>query len=288
MGLEHGFAAWLVLRALAGVGSAWVLVFSSAWCLERLAPVRRPVLNGVVFAGVGTGIAVAGGFCLVLMHAGASSRQAWIGLGAIALAGTAVIWRTFGTADDVREDEGMPSTGHGRRWHADSVRLVLCYGAFGFGYIIPATFLPVMARQVVHDPSVFGWAWPVFGTAAAVSPPTAAVWGRRVGNRRLWMLGHLVLAVGVALPVSWPAIGGIMIGAFLVGGTFMVINLAGMPEARAVAGPDATGLMAGKTPGLLTRPVNRAIVVGFLGGGRPGVSQTPLSTGKDTRQLQSH
>jgi len=32
-----------------------------------------------------------------------------------------------------------------------------------------------------------------------------------------------------------------MIGAFLVGGTFMVITLAGMQEARAVAGPHATG-----------------------------------------------
>ena len=277
MGLEHGFAAWLVLRALAGVGSAWVLVFSSAWCLERLAPVRRPVLNGVVFAGVGTGIAVAGGFCLVLMHAGASSRQAWIGLGAIALAGTAVIWRTFGTADDVREDEGMPSTGHGRRWHADSVRLVLCYGAFGFGYIIPATFLPVMARQVVHDPSVFGWAWPVFGIAAAVSPPTAAVWGRRVGNRRLWMLGHLVLAVGVALPVSWPAIGGIMIGAFLVGGTFMVITLAGMQEARAVAGPDATGLMAGMTSAFATGQIIGPMLVSSVVGADADFSKPLLA-----------
>src|SRR5437879_7926172 len=74
MGFEHGFAAWVVLRALAGVGSAWVLIFSSAWCL---ASVRRPLLNGVVFAGVGTGIAVAGGFCLVLMQEGASSRQVW-------------------------------------------------------------------------------------------------------------------------------------------------------------------------------------------------------------------
>ena len=30
--------------------------------------------------------------------------------------------------------------------------LVLCYGAFGFGYIVPATFLPAMAQQLVPDP----------------------------------------------------------------------------------------------------------------------------------------
>jgi len=251
MGLEHRFAAWVVLRALAGIGSAWVLVFASAWCLERLAPVRRPLLNGVVFAGVGTGIAVAGGSCLVLMQASASSAQAWIGLGTLALVGTAAVWRAFGAdagADaDTGTNEGRHPTTRGHQWDADSVRLVLCYGAFGFGYIVPATFLPVMARRLVHDPSVFGWSWPVFGAAALVSPLAAAAWARRVGHRRLWMLSHLVMALGVAFPILWPVIGGVMIAALLVGGTFMVITLAGMQEARAVAGPRATGLMAAMT-----------------------------------------
>src|SRR5207244_4265224 len=115
-----------------------------------------------------------------------------------------------------------------------------------------------------------------FGTAAAVSPPTAAVWGRRVGNRRLWMLGHLVLAVGVALPVSWPAIGGIMIGAFLVGGTFMVITLAGMQEARAVAGPDATGLMAGMTAAFGTGQIAGPMLVSSTVGADANLSHPLL------------
>ena len=110
MGLEHRFAAWVALRWLAGVGSAWVLVFASAWCLERLAPARRPLLNGAVFAGVGTGIAVAGGACLVLMQAGASSAQAWTSLGVLSLAGTAVIWRAFGADADAGVSEGRPVT----------------------------------------------------------------------------------------------------------------------------------------------------------------------------------
>ena len=266
MGLEHRFAAWVALRWLAGVGSAWVLVFASAWCLERLAPARRPLLNGAVFAGVGTGIAVAGGACLVLMQAGASSAQAWTSLGVLSLAGTAVIWRAFGADADAGVSEGRPVTARGLSLDADSRRLVLCYGAFGFGYIVPATFLPVMARQVVSDPSVFGWSWPVFGAAAAVSPLAAALWGRLFGNRRLWMLAHLVMALGVALPVAWPAIGGIMVAALLVGGTFMVITLAGMQEARAVAGPRATGLMATMTSafalGQIIGPVSVSYLVG--------------------------
>jgi len=266
MGPEHRFAAWIVLRALAGIGSAWALVFALTWCLERLATVRRPLLNGAVFAGVGTGIAVAGGVCLVLMEASASSAQAWISLGVVSLAGTAVIWPTLGADDGEGVGDGRRSPARRQRGDADSVRLVLCYGAFGFGYIIPATFLPVMARQMVHDPSVFGWSWPVFGAAAALSPLAAAVWARRVGNRHLWILGQLVMALGVALPVSWPAIGGVMVAALAVGGTFMAITLVGMQEARAVAGPHATGLMAGMTAAFGTGQIAGPLLVSALVG----------------------
>lgn len=46
----------------------------------------------------------------------------------------------------------------------------VCYGLFGYGYIIPATFLPALARGHIDDPVMFGWIWPLFGTAAALSP----------------------------------------------------------------------------------------------------------------------
>lgn len=244
MGLVDRFAAWIVLRALAGVANAWVQVFVFAWCLEKLAAVRRPLLGGVVCAGVGTGISVAGGFCLALMQAGTSAARAWTGLAVISLVATAAIWHVFGQDDAATAAEDRRPQARGRPCDADSLRLVLCFGASGFGYIIPATFLPAMARQLIPDPLVFGWSWPVFGAAAAAAPLAAAGWARRLGNRRLWVLSHLVMAFGVALPVWWPAIGGIMVAALLVGATFMVNAMTGMQEARAVAGPRATGLMA--------------------------------------------
>jgi len=273
MGLEDGFVIWLVLRALAGVASAWVLVFVSAWCLQRLAALRAPALGGTVFAGVGTGIAAAGALCLALMHATASSAQAWIGLGILSLAFTAAVWPVFG--DGASSGSPARSGESGLRWDAESVRLVLCYGAFGFGYIIPATFLPVMAKQAIQDPAVFGWSWPVFGAAAAVSTLAAAVLPRFVADRRLWSLSQLVMALGVALPVFWPGVVGIMLAALLVGGTFMVITMAGMQEARLVAGEHARALMAAMTSafalGQIAGPLSVSLVVRTDGGFAPAL-----------------
>jgi MFS family permease len=246
MGVTSELALWLLLRAAAGVASALVLIHASAWSLERLMAAHRPQLSGIVFGGVGTGIALAGGTCLVLMHAKSSSAQAWIVLGVLSLALTGVVWRTFSPqADGVRK--AATPVRPAFDWNRESLRLVLCYGVFGFGYIIPATFLPVMARQAIHDPLVFGWSWPIFGTAALVSTLVAGALPQSLGNRRLWTGSQLLMAIGVALPVVWPGIAGIMLAALLVGGTFMVTTMVAIREGREVGGPNATGLIAAMT-----------------------------------------
>lgn len=271
MGVTQGLWTWLVLRAAAGVASAWVLVFASAWCLGRLGAAGRPALGGVVFAGVGTGLAVAGGVCLALMAAGAGSTQAWRTLGGVALVGTLATWRRLDGPGEATPPAGPGARRPARRVGLDSVLVVLSYGIFGFGYIIPATFVPAMARELVPDPLVFGWAWPAFGAAAAASTLAAARVGRLLGgNRRLWAASSLVMAAGVLLPVGWPAIGGLMVAALLVGSTFMVNTMSGMQEARALGGSHATTLMAVMTAAFAGGQIAGPLVVGYavgLGGG---------------------
>jgi MFS family permease len=266
MGFEHRFSGWVVLRLLAGVASAWVLIAVSAWALAELTPLRRPVLSSTVFAGVGAGIAAAGSLCLLVTYRRATSAQAWIALGVLAFVVTAVTWPVFGRGGQTSSLDTGRSPSNRHRWNSESIRLVLCYGAFGFGYIIPATFLPVMARQAVHDPWIFGWAWPVFGLAAAVSTFSGALSRRIGGNRRLWTISQFIMALGVSLPVFLPSLAGIMLAALFVGGTFMVNTMAGMQEARAAAGADATPLMAAMTAAFALGQITGPILVSSAAG----------------------
>lgn len=235
MGWPLPFAAWAVLRLLAGVASAWVLISVSAWCLESLAGYRRPFLNSLVFAGVGTGIAIAGLMCLGLIQAQAASPMAWTTMGLLSFAVTVVVWRFFRRPPPV-EHTGSAAPHDGFRWDAPALRLVLCYGVFGFGYIIPATFLPVMARNALQGSPLFGWSWPVFGLAAALSTLSVAFLVKRMGNRRVWMFSQFVMAAGVALPVFSLGLLPVFIAALCVGGTFMVVTLAALQEGKRVAG----------------------------------------------------
>ncbi|MEO7051374.1 MAG: YbfB/YjiJ family MFS transporter [Rhodanobacter sp.] len=243
MGLTHAFALWMMLRLTAGVASAWVLVHVSAWALEHLHALQRADAGGLVFAGVGIGIAGAGLLCLGLMTVSVDADHTWQWFGAAALLLTAFVWSAFHGRPSSTETAASAALPH-VIWNRDRVRVALCYAALGFGYIIPATFLSAMAHRYVSSPIVFGLAWPVFGTAAALSTWVVARWLHAMDNRKLWAGSYVLMAFGVALPVAWPGLPAILIAALLVGGTFMVVTMAGLREARMIAPQSATAFIA--------------------------------------------
>jgi len=229
MGFVDSLLVWTLLRGFAGVASAWLLVHVSAWCLERLAPLGRPALNGTVYAGVGAGSVVAGLVCLVLLQFEVEARHAWIALGLFALVFGVLLAPVFTAHKAERRSDRS-------RLDAHAWRLIACYGAFGFGYIIPATFIAAFARETLADPLRYGWAWPMFGLAAAASTLAVAPLVRRLGDRGVWIAGHVVMAAGVAAPLAFAGMAGIALSALAVGATFMVVTMTGLQAGRALGG----------------------------------------------------
>ena len=241
---------WVALRFVAGVLSAWTLVATSAWGLGWLASLGRPHLAGAVFAGVGLGIAGAGLFCLVAADPHVPSLRMWVQLagwaGIATLFPLLVVWILPGS---VARPAELPAGQAPRKTPVRTAGLVACYTLFGFGYILPATYLPALARQLVDDPQVFGLAWPLFGLAAAVSTIVVS-WCLQNANRlRVWAASHLLMVVGVLLPCVWTSLPSVTIAALLVGGTFMVITMLAMQEARARAEGNATLVLGRMTAG---------------------------------------
>lgn len=245
MAFTSDFVAWIFLRALPGFASAWVLVYVSAWALDRLATAGRPDLGGVVYAGVGAGIVLAGTACIALWQAQRVSSDAWLILGLASAAVTALLWPVAGGGHAA--PAAAPGMNSSPRGIPDFWRLVLCYGACGIGYVIPATFLPVMAKSIISEPLWFGLAWPVFGTAAIVSTLLAARLTQRFSYRSVWAAGTLVMGIGVLAPLAVPGLSGIVVAALAVGGTFMVTTMVGFQEARRVAHAHTRMLIAAMT-----------------------------------------
>lgn len=252
--------AWL-LRGGAGVCSAWVLVGASSWCLRELALQGQAARGGWLYVGVGLGITAAGLAAWVGGHQ--ASAVLWVELALLATGGMAIVlWLLRAGQDDpvapAAAAEAVAPRGR-------QVLLVWAYGSFGFGYIVPATFLPVMARQQVDDPRIFGLAWPLFGLAAALSVLLAARWCAHWPRRRLWGIAQAVMALGAALPLVSRAPVALAAAAVLVGGTFMVTTMAGLQLAREIEPAAPMGLLARLTSAFAAGQIAGPLLVRLAG-----------------------
>ena len=247
MGVLHGFTIWGIFRTAAGVMSAWTFVFASGWGLRRLAETGAPKLGGVIFTGPGIGIAVTGLLGGVIGRWG--SDVAWIACGVVALVLSAVIWRVFddghhasatapGAAAAASPGAGLsPAAASDARW------LVLLYGLAGFGYIITATFLPVIARQAFPGSALADLFWPLFGLAVIPGALIGARAPARWDNRLLLAAGYTMQALGGGVSVAWPTIAGFAMGSLLLGLPFTAITLFAVRDARRLRGNAAAGLI---------------------------------------------
>jgi hypothetical protein len=240
--------AWPPLRFLSGVISAAGFVYTAGWCLGRLEELGTPSLGGIIFTGPGAGIALSGGAGYLISLGGGSSTVTWIGFGVLSGLLTAVVWRIFSDGTHVaHKATANLNTGPSARtplWTAQSMLLTLAYGLAGFGYIITATFLPVIAREVLPGSMWIDLFWPIFGLAVMAGALLTQRVPMRIDRRLLLVICYLVQAVGVIASLLLPSIGGFILGSLLVGMPFTAITLFAMQEVRRLAPGHVTGFMA--------------------------------------------
>nr|WP_233881075.1 YbfB/YjiJ family MFS transporter [Paraburkholderia flagellata] len=246
MGLTQQFWIWAVVRFLAGAVSAWTFVFASQWGLRRLAQLGANEWGGVIYTGPGVGIIATGLF--VSAAGGLGARPGWLGFGLISALLAVVVWSTFG--EDMRAlaprtaastTASVAQERDGRR--ADAFWLVLLYGVPGFGYIITATFLPVIARHALPGSAWPDLFWPMLGAALIAGALLAARFPLHWDNRVMLAGAYVLQAVGIALGIVWPNAAGFSFGSVLIGLPFTAITLFAMREARLLRGEHAAALM---------------------------------------------
>ncbi|HEY3635767.1 MAG TPA: YbfB/YjiJ family MFS transporter [Caldimonas sp.] len=254
-------SAWPALRFLAGIASALVFVYSSGWCLAQLAARGKPALGGAMFAGPGVGIVASGLLASAMVAWHWTSADAWLVFGALAAILTGWVWRVFTTATVQHDATATPPSAEfsqapapsaaprpAQHGSAEVATLAVAYGISGFGYIVTATFLPVIARAAL--PADSPWLdlfWPIFG-AGVILGALLATRVRVSGDLRLVLAGaYLVQAIAIAIGIGAPSAAGFAIGSFLLGFPFTAITYFAMHEVRRLRPHQVAG-----TTGLVT------------------------------------
>ena len=230
--LPAGALLFGIARLLAGAAGGVLMVLGPPAVLAAVAPERRGRIGGLVFAGVGCGIAASAIVLPWLIARGVP--VAWGGLAAAALLLAVVSCPLWPPAPSPPPAGGAPAAG--------LARLVAGYAINAIG-IVPHMLLlsDFIARGLGAGIAAGAFAFALYGLGAACGPVAGGAVADRFGFRRTLRGAVLVQAVAILLPALLPvlpvvALSGVLVGALTPGVPPLVlgraVELAGAERAR--------------------------------------------------------
>ncbi len=187
------FFAWRFLSGLAG-GAIMVLVATSI--LPHIPASRRGVASGMIFLGIGLGIAASGTAVPALMRLGL--HETWLGLGGLSLLLTALSW--FGWPPSAPpQGIAAPPVEHAPRHEGGMLRVLYAEYALNALGLVPVMLLLVdyVARGLHHGADVGAMYWVLYGVASVAGPVAAGSLADRIGYAAAYRFALLLQAMAV-------------------------------------------------------------------------------------------
>jgi predicted MFS family arabinose efflux permease len=221
------FLWYFVWRFTGGLAGGVLMTLAAPTVLPYVAAGRRGVAAGVVFTGVGIGIAVSGPFVALLLRAGLF--EAWCALGALSLALTALAWwgwpRPAFARHRLPRRAAAAAPANPALW-----ALYVAYGLFAAGLVPHMVFLvDFVARGLDRGIDAGSWIWVVFGIGAVSGPVLLGALADRIGFAAALRAGLLATIPAVLLPAlasapHWLALSSVVAGAALTGMVPLVLG----------------------------------------------------------------
>ncbi|GAB7538596.1 YbfB/YjiJ family MFS transporter [Burkholderia sp. 22PA0099] len=209
------FFAW---RFLAGVAGGALMVLAAPTVLQHVPAARRGLAGGVIFMGVGVGVIASGTVVPLLLQR--SLQDAWLGLGVLSLALTAIGWTGWprDAAQHARPVQHRPvkATRTLRALYAE-------YALNAAGWVPHMIFLvDYVTRGLGQSLQVGAQYWVLFGIGATLGPVLAGALADRIGFGNALRLAFVLEIGGVAIPALglgavWLMLSSVVVGAFVTG-----------------------------------------------------------------------
>ncbi|SFB69950.1 Predicted arabinose efflux permease, MFS family [Polaromonas sp. OV174] len=230
-------AGWPALRFAAGVTSAVVFVYTSGWCLSQLSRRGVPAMGGIIYVGPGAGIVVSGLLASGMVAWHWTAAAAWLIFGALAFVLSATVWWILRGGEERLMAAGakvasLPEAATTAQGAGEMTLLALAYSLAGFGYIITATFLPVIARTALPGSHWLDLFWPIFGVGVMIGALLATRLPHDGDFRVRLGVCYVVQALGIGASLWSPSLAGFAIGSLLLGMPFTAITFFAMQEVR--------------------------------------------------------
>lgn len=207
------FAWFFLWRFASGLAGGGVMVLAAPAVLSHIPPDRRGRAGGVIFMGVGVGIAASGTLVPLLLREGLSAT--WIGLGVLSLVLTVVAWGGW-PADT---SPALPPVTHRHPRRSLVLRaLYLEYALNAVGLVPHMIFLvDFVARGLGQGLQRGAEYWVLFGLGAMAGPILTGHLADRTGFGAALRLAFILEALAVALPACGLGTAPLILSSIVVG-----------------------------------------------------------------------
>lgn len=272
-------AGWAWWRFASGVASALVFIYTSGWCLSQLAARKAAAMGGVIYTGPGMGIVLSGLVATLLVAEQCPAWTGWAVFGGLAAVLTAIVWGRFvpeasAPSLSAQPAQATPLAATKPVSTTELTLLAVAYGMAGLGYIITATFLPVIARTAMPLSHWLDLFWPLFGLGVIGGALFATRLSPQGDNRFRLSVCFVIQAAGVLLSLVSPTLFGFAMGSLLLGLPFTAITFFAMQEARRLRPHAAASYMGLLTAlyglGQIAGPPLTALLIARMGSAAAG------------------
>ena len=218
------YPLYFMIRVLAGFGGGVIMVITAPTIFKHTTPERKGLVGGVIFSGVGIGIALAGTLIPFLVSQGLETT--WFVFAAIAFILTLLIWKGWPAGSNekhVHLPTHRQSSGKGMLWSGAIIFLILSYACNAGGFVPHTVFWVDFISRGLHRGIEQGTRfWVLLGLAAAVGPVLTGIVADKIGFAKSIRISLLVKAIGVILPLvstaSWSlALSSVFVGSLALG-----------------------------------------------------------------------
>jgi predicted MFS family arabinose efflux permease len=233
------FAWFFFWRFLSGFLGGVLMVLVAPTVLPHIPPARRGLAAGVIFTGVGCGIAASGVLVPVLLHYGLA--QAWLGLAALSLTLTVIAWGGWPSPGPA-----VPAAGAEQSKAAAAPRsraltaLYVQYGLNAMGLVPHMIFLAdYVARGLGRGSAQGAEYWVLLGIGAMAGPILSGFVSDRAGVTPALRAAFLLQTAAVGLLTITSAAWALMISSLIIGAFIPGISALTLSRVRELTFGDA-------------------------------------------------
>ncbi|WP_456866745.1 YbfB/YjiJ family MFS transporter [Galbibacter sp. BG1] len=221
---QLSFLLYFTLRVIAGITGGVLMVLTAPTLFKYTSNDKKGLVGGLVFSGVGIGIALSGTIIPLLVDKGLSIT--WFAYAITAIVLISVTWN--GWPNGSNEKHKITSLTYGsdsRVWNKTIILLIVSYASNAVGFVPHTVFwVDFISRGLKLGIGKGTQLWVLLGIAAALGPLLTGYIADKIGFAKSIRISLLIKAIGVILPLMSTSIWSLAASSVFVGSLALGIS----------------------------------------------------------------